>query len=698
MIKTIKGITQWMVKHSDRLHLNQTCILLMLAMTAVSMMTSCEEQQQTGQQEIEADSLINEAYKMRDYERLLTLAELHESRGALSEMKLCYWRGYAYSRLRKMRLAEMEWKKAMTLSIENDEDLEYYAKTANRLAGLLYLKSNFESTIRTATTAMNLLKEKKYTLNADYANLQTFMGCCQLKLGRINEANTNFSEAWQYYLTATENSDDIVHYTTSIVGIINITDAYIQTQHFQEGFNWTERFDSMLTRYKQQPQADDVFIDKQWARLHFYRACALEGLNRKAEAEKAYTIALSTHYAKTGDGQIESTSYLIKAERWNEAADMFKSLNSQMYRYDIQRTLDNIQLYLQPKYIANVHAHRTDSAISVGLDICESLDTAITLERQNSAIELSTIYETQEKETELVEQKATLSQQRYLTIVITLLLVIIGFGLFVYFRHQAAKRLEIAYHELEKANARAEESSRMKSAFIQQISHEIRTPLNILSGFTQVITSPGMEIDDSVRADINQQITENTDRITGLVNKMLELSDAKSQSEIEQNDHIMVEEIAAEAVEASNVTLAQHLTFDMQISPDAQNITLLTNHQSAVRALSLLLDNARKFTAPAEASHKEKGMSIKKQLVTLRVSRISEHEVAFCVEDSGIGVPTEEAERIFDEFVQLDEYYDGTGIGLTVARSIARRLGGDIILDTTYMNGARFVFTLPYTA
>ncbi len=545
---------------------------------------------------------------------------------------------------------------------------------------------------------MNLLKEKDYTLNTDYANLQTFMGCCQLKLGRTAEADTNFSEAWQYYLTATTNSDDIAHYTTSIVGIINITDAYIQTQHFQEGFDWTERFDSMLTRYKQQPKADEVFIDKQWARLHFYKACALEGLNRKAEAEKAYTTALTTNYAKTGDGQIESTSYLIKAERWNEAADMFKQLNSQLQRYDIKRTLDNIQLYLQPKYVANVHAHRTDSAIAVGLDICQSLDSAITQERQNSALELSTIYETQEKETELVAQKATLTQQRYLIIVISLLLVIIGFGLFVYFRHMAARRLQAAYNALEKANLRAEESSRMKSAFIQQISHEIRTPLNILSGFTQVITTPGIELDDESKADINQRITENTDRLTRLVNKMLELSDAKSQSIIEQKDHVPAEEIAAEAVENSNVTLAQHLTFDMQISPDAQDITLLTNHQSAVRALSLLLDNARKFTAPAEASHQEKGMPLKMQHVTLRVSRQSEQLVAFCVEDSGIGVPAEEAERIFDEFVQLDEYYDGTGIGLTVARSIARRLGGDIVLDTTYKNGARFVFTLPYTA
>ena len=65
------------------------------------------------------------------------------------------------------------------------------------------------------------------------------------------------------------------------------------------------------------------------------------------------------------------------------------------------------------------------------------------------------------------------------------------------------------------------------------------------------------------------------------------------------------------------------------------------------------------------------------------------------MEDTGIGIPHKEAERIFDEFVQLDEFYEGTGIGLTVARSLARRIGGDIMLDTAYIGGSRFVLTLP---
>ena len=65
------------------------------------------------------------------------------------------------------------------------------------------------------------------------------------------------------------------------------------------------------------------------------------------------------------------------------------------------------------------------------------------------------------------------------------------------------------------------------------------------------------------------------------------------------------------------------------------------------------------------------------------------------MEDTGIGVPPEEAEHIFEHFVQLDNYQEGTGIGLTLARSLSRRMGGDVVLDTSYTLGARFIFCLP---
>lgn len=252
------------------------------------------------------------------------------------------------------------------------------------------------------------------------------------------------------------------------------------------------------------------------------------------------------------------------------------------------------------------------------------------------------------------------------------------------------KILEMSHMELEETNRqlivateRAEESSKMKSNFIKQISHEIRTPLNILSGFTQIITTPGVELNDEDKTKIGHDIIENTNRITGLVNKMLELSDASSRSVIERNDQATAAQIAGDAVTATSIADARGINFELSIEPEAESVMVMTNLNSAVRALSLILDNARKFT--------EKSVEKKVRLYV----RATSNTIEWAVEDSGIGIKPEEAEHIFEEFVQLDEYYEGTGIGLTIARSLARRMGGDIKLDTSYSPGARFVLSLP---
>lgn len=267
------------------------------------------------------------------------------------------------------------------------------------------------------------------------------------------------------------------------------------------------------------------------------------------------------------------------------------------------------------------------------------------------------------------------------------LLVLLIFVFLIVFsinRYLLSRRLLIA-------NARAEESTRMKSNFIKQISHEIRTPLNILSGYTQVLASPSAQLTNEEKQEISAQVMESTERITGLVNKMLELSDVSSQVVIVRNDELSAREIAQRAVEDSGIAEANHLEFEM-LAGEGADAVFKTHRRTAIRILELLLDNAMKFTRRAESYHQALQEN-KKERVTLSVSRTGD-KARFVVEDTGIGVPAKDAERIFDEFVQLDEYYDGTGIGLTVARSLARRLGGDVVLDTTYEGGARFVMTL----
>jgi signal transduction histidine kinase len=155
-----------------------------------------------------------------------------------------------------------------------------------------------------------------------------------------------------------------------------------------------------------------------------------------------------------------------------------------------------------------------------------------------------------------------------------------------------------------------------------------------------------MELEDGERQEINKGIVENTGRITDLVNKMLELSDAKSHTVIKRTDEIPAIQIAVEATDASGISHAKHLDYDMQISPEAEMILLTTNRRAATRALSLLLDNACKFTKMADqqanASHEAEVSDKKKAVLRLQVA---DGMLQFIVEDTGIGIPPSEAER-----------------------------------------------------
>jgi signal transduction histidine kinase len=452
-------------------------------------------------------------------------------------------------------------------------------------------------------------------------------------------------------------------------------------KRFTEAFYWTSHLEELLSQYQQLADAEQTFFDKQEARLNFYRATTLEGLGQHAEATKAYNKARQTDYATTNEGKLEATTYLMSAKRFEEAAHNFEVLDVQLNKYGVKLSLDIIQHYLLPKYRANVGAQQLDSALLTGMRICTALDSAIVQTQQDEALELATLYNLQQKETVFVQQKADMARQRMVATIVALALIILFFVLIIYFRHKAAMRLEMAYYQLEIANEKTKESSRMKTSFIHQMSHEIRTPLNILSGFAQIISTPDIKLDEETKQDMNRKIMENTIRITELVNKMLEMSEASSRTVIERTENIPAVQIAVEAMNVFPIGEKYKIPIDLQLDENVNDIRIQTNEQAATRALVLLLDNAEIYT--------------KEGAIHLKVDIPSEKIIRYIVEDTGIGVPKAEAEHIFEEFVQLDENKEGTGLGLTVARSLAKRLGGNIVLDTTYTGGARFIMTLP---
>ena len=173
-------------------------------------------------------------------------------------------------------------------------------------------------------------------------------------------------------------------------------------------------------------------------------------------------------------------------------------------------------------------------------------------------------------------------------------------------------------------------------------------------------------------------------KLQGMLAKILDIDDIPSDlPPLDRTDNVMVTQVSDEAVRISGIDKVQYLKFETVVAPDAAATMLSTNLNKAIRALTQLLDNALKFTTEGSV----------KLFVNVDMEKM---QAIYVVEDTGSGIEAADQERIFEPYVKLNQYFDGEGIGLTVARNIARRLGGDLTLDAEYAGpGARFVLELP---
>ena len=233
--------------------------------------------------------------------------------------------------------------------------------------------------------------------------------------------------------------------------------------------------------------------------------------------------------------------------------------------------------------------------------------------------------------------------------------------------------------QLSKAYKKALESEKMKSAFIQNVSHEVRTPLNIISGFSQVIADPELTETVEERQHMAEMMQKSANQITDLIDEIIGLSLIETTDKISKEDTIMVNGVLRQVFDEyqAKATDEIELKMDSQLHDE---FTFLTNKNMFARIISALMDNAVKYTVEGH--------------ITLKASSDGKN-LCISVEDTGIGIPLQEAEHVFDRFVKLDSFKEGIGLGLPLSRKLAEQLGGTVALDTTYINGARFIVTLP---
>jgi len=257
--------------------------------------------------------------------------------------------------------------------------------------------------------------------------------------------------------------------------------------------------------------------------------------------------------------------------------------------------------------------------------------------------------------------------------VILLALLVMAQIYIVLSRRRHLRQLNAAYQH-------ALESDKMKTRFIQNVSHEVRTPLNIIAGFSQVIADPSLTESVEERQNMASMMQKSAQQITNLIDEIIGLSLIETSTNVVKDDIVKVNQLLESVVAEYEDTVPSKvaLRVDSELEPD---FCFATNKNMLHRILGALTDNAIKNT--------EKGN------ITLKAKTVAQ-TLLISVEDTGCGIPADQAENIFERFVKLDSFKQGIGLGLPLSRKLAEQLGGLVTLDTSYHPGARFVVTLPF--
>lgn len=235
--------------------------------------------------------------------------------------------------------------------------------------------------------------------------------------------------------------------------------------------------------------------------------------------------------------------------------------------------------------------------------------------------------------------------------------------------------------ELLVAKYNAEEANQTKSRFIANISHEIRTPLNAVLGFSQLIANDQIELTAEERKQYAELIMTNGNMLLKLVDDVLDMSKieaGKLKFHIGEHDVVALVNTAAKIAETNN----KSADVEIRVATSISHLTIETDRERLLQVLANLTTNAKKCT-----EHGSITIALEKQP--------NDDMISISVSDTGCGIPKEKAQEVFERFSKLDSFRQGTGLGLSICRAFVEELGGKIWVDTTYTEGARFVFTHP---
>ncbi len=430
--------------------------------------------------------------------------------------------------------------------------------------------------------------------------------------------------------------------------------------------------------------------DKKKNNLEHYE----DELNNKAEEATKKLVADMKAADENGDYKLAF-----------ECAERIRALKDSIYRTQTDVIVGNLSEEIEKNRLTREDDARKLEMTNIKLEQIKMENEQIALQNeaikldenakakdaQNQRLRINNKEKAEELEKFEAEKKATEAQaqkkQARLTIIVlalaVILLTVIVVGLMInsHRRKKTLSKLTKSTNDLMTARNNAIRANRMKNIFIQNMSHEIRTPLNAVMGFAQILGSPELVLTDDERSEYNAHIRNNARMLTMLIDDILNINDIETGNYSIRLRGCRINEVLQAAVSSAEFRVNEGVRLYMTSEVDDDYMAVMDSRR-VQQVLINFLTNACK--------HTERGS------IHLNCSLMENPGMlTFSVADTGSGIPKEQAETIFERFTKLDDFKQGTGLGLNICRLISKRLNGFVKCDTNYTNGARFVFAIP---
>lgn len=303
-------------------------------------------------------------------------------------------------------------------------------------------------------------------------------------------------------------------------------------------------------------------------------------------------------------------------------------------------------------------------------------DSNIINQAMTNSEEMSQMLNVKHLEYENMQLQNTLKDKKLMsayTLIALILVVLVLLIVVIVILVKSSRQLRNANKAITEACQNAERALKVKNSFIKSIRHEIRTPLNGIVGFAQVLTS--MFDNNEECKQMTDVIIEKSNQLTKIIDDVLYVSDI--QNIPLSIEHFKLGDIISETIGNYKPLLREGGS--ITASSGIMEIGVVSDRKMLAKVLSMVVDNAVKFAGNSP--------------ITITATQDATHE-DIVVSDCGPGIPKDKVQWVFDEFTKVDEFVQGTGMGLAICRDVMKRLEGTIFVDTTYDKGCRIVIRL----